>query len=55
MKIKKSGKVYSRPLVSDMLSMMSAQTETNNLSEFKKFIESEETNLLEHTNAIQYK
>lgn len=37
-----------------MLSMMSAQTDTNNLEEFKKFIEDRESDILDYTNALQY-
>lgn len=35
--------------------MMSAQTSTNNLEEFKKFLESNETNIKDYINATQYK
>lgn len=34
---------------------MSAQTSTNNLKDFKVFLEENGSNILEHTNAIQYK
>ena len=35
--------------------MMSAQTSTNNLSEFKKYIEGDEINITDYANAVQYK
>ena len=38
-----------------MLTMLSAQTSTNNLKEFKKFIEDNGSNILSSTNAVQYK
>ncbi len=34
--------------------MLSAQTSTNNLGEFKKYLEGKETDILDYTNAIQY-
>ena len=34
--------------------MMSAKTSTNNLKDFKTFIESKETDILDKTNAVQY-
>ena len=34
--------------------MMSAQTATNDLGEFKKYIESDESKITDYTNAIQY-
>ena len=34
--------------------MLSAQTRTNNLGEFKKYLEGKETDILDYTNAIQY-
>ncbi len=51
---KEDGKVYSRQLVNDMLSMMSSQTNTNNLSEFKKYIE-ENSEISKYANAVQYR
>lgn len=53
-KEQKDGVISSRAVVNSMLSMMSAQTNTNNLGEFKKFIESKESSLLNYSNAIQY-
>ena len=49
-----SGKVASRPLINDLLTMMSAKTSTNNLKDFKKFIESKETDFIDKTNSVQY-
>ena len=37
-----------------MLSMMSAQTQTNNLKEFKKFLESGDSEVNNYTSALQY-
>lgn len=50
-----NGKIKSRPLVNDLLAMMSAQTSKNNLKSFKEYIESKDSSLLDNTNAIQYK
>lgn len=38
-----------------MLSMMSAQTQTNNLAEFKNYIESDKSDIDDYVSAIQYK
>ncbi len=54
-KTQKSGKVKSRPLVNDMLSMMSTQASSNNLKAFKKYVEADKERFSEISNAIQYK
>lgn len=54
-KIWRSGIVKSRPLVNDMLSMMSTQASTNNLKAFKKYVEADKANFSNVSNAIQYK
>lgn len=46
--------VYIRPIISDILSTVSSQMKVNNLKEFKSFIESDETNLHDYLNAVQY-
>ena len=48
------GKIYSRPIVNNMLETLSTKIQTNNLEEFKKFLESDETNIKNYINAIQY-
>ena len=48
------GKIYSRPIVNDMLETISTKIQTNNLEEFKKFLDSDESNIKDYTNAIQY-
>lgn len=49
-----TGKVKSRPYVNELLSMMSAKTSTNNLKDFKKFVENEKAGILDKTTAVQY-
>lgn len=48
------GKIYSNDVMSQMMSTMSAKVKSNNLEEFKKFIESDETNIQDYTTAISY-
>ncbi len=48
------GKIYSRAIVNDILETISTKIQTNNLEEFKKFIESDETNIKDYINAVQY-
>lgn len=47
-------KIHSNNTITDTLSLMSAKSETNNLKEFKKYIESDESNIKEYTTAIGY-
>ena len=49
-----NGKIYSRAIVNDILETISTKIQTNNLEEFKKFIESDETNIKDYINAVQY-
>ncbi|MBR2240541.1 MAG: ABC transporter ATP-binding protein/permease [Clostridia bacterium] len=49
------GKVYSRNIMGNMLSTLSTKMKTNNLEEFKKYIENDNTVIKENSNAIQYK
>ncbi len=48
------GKIYSRPIVNDILETVSTKIQTNNLEEFKKFLEGNETDIKNYINAIQY-
>ena len=47
-------KIYSRPIVNNILETVSTKLQTNNLEEFKKYLESEDTNIKDYINAIQY-
>lgn len=48
------GKIYSKNVMTKMLSMFSNEIQENNLVEFKKYIESENSNIKEYTTAVQY-
>lgn len=48
------GKIYSQDIMSDMLSTISNKVENNNLTEFKKYLEEENNELVAKANAIQY-
>lgn len=48
------GKVYSRNIVNDMLSTVSTKIQSNNLEEFKKYLDDENSEIRNYTNAIQY-
>ena len=50
----KEGKIYSRAIVNDILETVSTKIQTNNLEAFKTFIESDETNIKDYINAVQY-
>ncbi|MGN0329568.1 MAG: ATP-binding cassette domain-containing protein [Lachnospira sp.] len=47
-------RIYSNNIMSEMLNTMVNEVQSNNLKEFKKFIESGETNIKDYTSAIQY-
>lgn len=47
-------KVYSNNVMTNMIQMMSAGTKINDLKSFKEFLESEESNINQYANAIQY-
>ena len=47
-------KIYSRPIVNNILETVSTKLQTNNLEEFKKYLESGDTDIKDYTNAIQY-
>ena len=51
---KELNKIYSNNILGDIVSSLTAQVQENNLSKFKKFIESDESGISEHVNAIQY-
>ena len=46
--------IYSRAIMGDMLETLSSKVQTNNLKEFKKFLESGENDIKDYINAIQY-
>ena len=48
------GKIYSRNIMTNMLSTLSTKIKTNNLEAFKKYIENENTVIKDNANAIQY-
>ena len=48
------GKIYSRNIMGDMLSTLSTKMKTNNLEEFKRYIENENSTIKDNANAIQY-
>ncbi|MCI8587217.1 MAG: ABC transporter ATP-binding protein/permease, partial [Clostridia bacterium] len=47
-------KIYSDDMIEDTLSIMSSKIQTNNLELFKKYIESEESEIKNYTTAIGY-
>lgn len=47
-------KIYSRPIVNNILETVSTKLQTNNLEEFKKYLEIGDTNIKDYINAIQY-
>ena len=49
-----NGKIESSPLINDLIKILSAQTSSNNLNEFKKFLEENGLNIKDHINAVQY-
>ncbi len=46
--------VYSKNVISDMLTTFSKEIKTNNLVEFKKYLDSNQTNIRDYSSAIQY-
>ena len=48
------GKIYSQDIMSDMLSTISNKVESNNLTEFKKYLEEDNNVIAVESNAIQY-
>ena len=51
---KEENKIYSRDMINDIFSMMSAQIEQNDLKSFKNYLEKEENDIVKNSNAIQY-
>ncbi len=48
------GKVYSKNIVNDMLSTISTKIQSNNLDEFKKYLDDENSSIRNYMNAVQY-
>ena len=48
------GKIHSQNIMTQMLSTISNKVENNNLTEFKKYLESENSKIKDYTNSIQY-
>ena len=48
------GKVYSKNIVNDMLSTISTKIQSNNLEEFKKYLDDENSQIKDYINAVQY-
>ena len=53
-KASSNNKIYSNNTIADTLSLMSSKASSNNLELFKKFIESDESNIKDYTTAIGY-
>lgn len=47
-------KIYSKDVMSDMISTLSNKVQNNNLTEFKKYLESSNNEIIQNSNAIQY-
>ena len=50
----KEGKVYSSDIMDELISTLSSKMQSNNLQELKKYIETEDTEIKDNANAIQY-
>ena len=48
------GKIHSQNIMTQMLSTISNKVENNNLTEFKEYLESENSKIKDYTNSIQY-
>lgn len=48
------GKVYSQDVMSEMISTLSNKVESNNLEEFKKYLEEGNNGITDNSNSIQY-
>ena len=48
------GKVYSSNIVTDMLSTISTKVQSNNLEEFKKYLDDENSSIRNYINAVEY-
>ncbi|MGN1300951.1 MAG: ABC transporter ATP-binding protein, partial [Clostridia bacterium] len=51
---REDGKVYSANIMDQMMSVLSNKVETNNLKDFKKYIEETDNGIKNNSNAIQY-
>ena len=51
---KEEGKIYTRNIMTDVLSTVSSQVKNNNLVDFKKYIEQEESVIKENSNSVEY-
>lgn len=49
-----NNKIYSNNTITDTLSLMSSKSKTNNLEQFKKYLESDECTIKDYTTAIEY-
>ena len=47
-------RVYSRNIMGDLFTTMTSQVQTNNLKEFKEFLDSDDSNISNYVNDIQY-
>ncbi|MBE6147697.1 MAG: ATP-binding cassette domain-containing protein [Firmicutes bacterium] len=47
-------KIYSGNIMAELINSMASQIETNNLEEFKKYLEDDKNNFKEYTTAIKY-
>ena len=52
--IKDDDKIYSNNTIIDTLSLMNSKSSSNNLEAFKKYIDSDESNIKDYTTAIDY-
>ncbi len=48
------GKIYSKDVMNEMISTLSSKIQTNNLEEFKKYLDEDGNEIRKNTNAIQY-
>ena len=48
------GKIHSQNIMTEMLSTISNKVESNNLTEFKEYLESDDNEIKNYTNSIQY-
>lgn len=51
---KEEGKITSRNIMTDIISSVSQEVKSNNLTAFKEFLENDDNNINENANAIQY-
>ncbi len=51
---KEEGKIYTRNIMTDVLSTVSSQVKNNNLVDFKKYIEEEGSVIKENSNSVEY-